>query len=94
MLSHDELTALIQRALPGATVSVREFAEGGDHFQVEIISAAFAGKSRIAQHQLVYAALKPYLADGQIHALSMTTRAPETNSRKGTHDGCKHEGHD
>lgn len=73
MLSHAELTRLIRVALPDADVVVREFAEGGDHFAVTVTSAAFAGKSRVAQHQLVYAALRPHLDAGTVHALGLTT---------------------
>lgn len=74
MLSHDALAALIRQAIPDAEVLVREFAAGGDHFQVEVVSPAFAGKSRVAQHQMVYAALRPHIDDGVIHALGLTTR--------------------
>ena len=48
---------------------------GETHFRVEIVSAAFAGKSRVERQRLVYAALEEELAR-QIHALSLVTRAP------------------
>ena len=50
--------------------------EGETHFAVTIVSAAFAGMSRVARQRLVYAALAAELA-GQVHALSLTTRTPE-----------------
>ena len=50
--------------------------EGETHFAVTIVSAAFAGMSRVARQRLVYAALAAELAR-QVHALSLTTRTPE-----------------
>jgi acid stress-induced BolA-like protein IbaG/YrbA len=48
----------------------------GRHFQALIVSAAFAGKSRVARHQLVYAALGERMRE-EVHALSMRTLTPE-----------------
>ena len=48
----------------------------GQHFEAVIVSRAFAGKSRIARHQLVYAALGDRMK-AEIHALSMKTLTPE-----------------
>ncbi len=48
----------------------------GRHFQALIVSSAFAGKSRVARHQLVYAALGERMRE-EIHALSMRTVTPE-----------------
>ena len=48
----------------------------GHHFEAVIVSPAFRGKSRVQQHQLVYAALGNRMA-GEIHALSMQTFTPE-----------------
>ncbi|MBR3192598.1 MAG: BolA family transcriptional regulator [Bosea sp.] len=50
--------------------------EGGEtHFRVEIVSAAFTGKSRLERHRLVNAALSEELAGG-VHALAIAARAP------------------
>jgi BolA family transcriptional regulator, general stress-responsive regulator len=49
---------------------------GETHFAVTIVSAAFAGQGRVARQRLVYAALSEELA-ARIHALSLTTLAPE-----------------
>ena len=49
---------------------------GETHFHVEIVSAAFAGKSRLERQRLVYDILKDELAGG-IHALSLATRTPD-----------------
>jgi BolA protein len=50
--------------------------EGSGHFRVRIVSAAFAGKTPIQRHRLVYAAVNDLIGDG-IHALAIEARAPE-----------------
>ncbi len=47
----------------------------GRHFFATIVSAAFDGRSRVARHQQVYAALGDRMRE-QIHALSMKTLTP------------------
>jgi BolA protein len=44
----------------------------GSHFRVRIACAAFAGKSRVAQHRLVYDALRNFIAQG-VHAIAIET---------------------
>lgn len=68
--------AMIEAALPGATATVVDQG-GGDHLFAEVVAPQFAGLSRIEQHRLVYAAVKPHLDDGAIHALALKTRTPE-----------------
>ncbi|MBV8193103.1 MAG: BolA family transcriptional regulator [Alphaproteobacteria bacterium] len=52
------------------------YRDGGEsHFRVEIVSAAFDGKSRVARQRLVYAALKDEF-DAGLHALALTTLTP------------------
>ena len=72
----DEYRAMIEAALPGAAAVVHDQG-GGDHLAAEVVAPQFAGLSRIEQHRLVYAAVKPYIDDGSIHALALRTRAPE-----------------
>jgi acid stress-induced BolA-like protein IbaG/YrbA len=48
----------------------------GQHFTAVIVSPAFAGKSRIQRHQIVYAALGDRMRE-EIHALSMKTLTPD-----------------
>jgi acid stress-induced BolA-like protein IbaG/YrbA len=50
--------------------------DDGTHFEAVLVSAAFLGKSRVQQHQLVYAALGDRMRE-EIHALSMQTYTPE-----------------
>ena len=54
----------------------------GRHFQALIVSAAFAGRSRVARHQLVYAALGERMRE-EVHALSMRTLTPEESREQG-----------
>jgi BolA protein len=50
--------------------------EGGEtHFRVKVVSAAFAGKSRVERHRMVNAALADEFRD-RVHALALETRAP------------------
>lgn len=54
----------------------------GQHFQAVIVSDAFAGKSRVQRHQLVYAALGERMRE-EIHALSMRTLTPQEWAQAG-----------
>jgi len=70
-----EIEALIREALPDASVEIRDLAGDGDHYAAHVVSGAFAGMSRIAQHKLVYNALGGRMG-GELHALQLTTAAP------------------
>jgi len=67
---------LIKAGVPDATIEIRDLAGDGDHFAATVISEAFRGKSRVQQHQMVYAALKGAMG-GELHALALTTAVPE-----------------
>ena len=69
-----EIEQLIKEALPDARVEIRDLAGDGDHYSATVVSAAFKGKSRVAQHQIVYAALKGRMG-GALHALALQTMA-------------------
>jgi stress-induced morphogen len=70
-----DIERLIKEALPDARVEIRDLAGDGDHYAATVISSAFKGKTRVQQHQMVYAALKGRMG-GQLHALALQTRAP------------------
>ncbi|MCG8441596.1 MAG: BolA family transcriptional regulator [Caulobacterales bacterium] len=74
-MSAAELERLITEAFPDAEVEITDLAGDGDHYKARVISAQFAGKPRVAQHQMVYAALKGAMG-GQLHALALETAAP------------------
>lgn len=71
-----EIEVLIKAALPDAKVVIEDLRGDGDHYAATVVSAAFKGKSRVQQHQLVYAALKGNMGTG-LHALALQTSAPE-----------------
>ncbi len=71
-----EIERLIKEALPDAVVTIEDLRGDGDHYAAHVISAAFAGKSRVQQHQIVYKALKGRMG-GELHALALQTSTPE-----------------
>jgi stress-induced morphogen len=71
-----DIERLIKESLPDAIVQIQDLAGDGDHYSATVVSSAFKGKSRVQQHQLVYAALKGRMG-GELHALALTTSAPE-----------------
>ncbi|MFN3399801.1 MAG: BolA family protein [Ferrovibrio sp.] len=70
-----EIESMIKEALPDAQVRIDDLRGDGDHYAATVISTAFAGKTRVQQHQMVYAALKGRMG-GQLHALQLTTQTP------------------
>lgn len=70
-----EIEALIKAALPDASVTIEALVDDGDHYLAHVSSAAFAGKSRVAQHKLVYEALGGRMG-GELHALQLKTSVP------------------
>lgn len=78
MVTPQDVTTMIQTALPDAEVSVQDLTGGGDHYQVTVVSSQFAGKSLVQQHQMVYAALQQAMSSEAIHALALKTYTPET----------------
>jgi stress-induced morphogen len=71
MVNPEEIRSRLEAALPGARVAVADTTGAGDHFEVEVAAAAFAGKTLVEQHQLVYGALGGLMP--RIHALSLRT---------------------
>ena len=71
-----EIKAMIESALPGASVEVTDETGTGDHLRATVAAGQFEGLSRIAQHRLVKAAVKERFDDGTIHALSLKTGLP------------------
>ncbi|HMJ34701.1 MAG TPA: BolA family protein [Baekduia sp.] len=76
MPTTDEIKRRIEAAVPQSTAEVEDWTGGGDHFRATVVSPAFDGLSRIQQHRLVYNVFGAEIG-GPIHALSLTTRAPE-----------------
>ncbi len=75
-MSAAEIEHLIREAFPDAAIEIEDLRGDGDHYAATVVSAAFAGKTRVQQHQLVYRALKGKMG-GELHALALTTRTPD-----------------
>jgi acid stress-induced BolA-like protein IbaG/YrbA len=74
MMHPERIKTIIAGGLPCEALQV----DGdGDHFEALIVSARFAGKSRVQRQQTVNALLRPYFDSGELHALSMKTLTPE-----------------
>jgi stress-induced morphogen len=72
-----ELERLIKEALPDAIVAIEDLRGDGDHYAALVKSRAFAGKTRIQQHQMVYQALRGRMGD-ELHALALQTALPDS----------------
>ena len=75
-MAANDIERLIKVRLPDANVTIRDLAGDGDHYAATVTSAAFKGKSRVQQHQMVYSALQGRMG-GALHALALTTSAPQ-----------------
>ena len=67
-----EIEAYIKAAFPDAEIEMKDLAGDDNHWAATIRSSAFIGKSRVAQHQMVYAALQGNMG-GVLHALQLQT---------------------
>ncbi len=75
----DKIEALIKDAFPTAEVRIDDLAGDGKHYAASVVAEEFKGLNRVKQHQLVYKALKGKMDGpaGELHALALTTKAPE-----------------
>lgn len=76
----DDIKALILASFDGADVEIIDLAGDGNHYKAVISAEQFSGKTRVAQHQMVYAALKGAMDgtnDAALHALALETRAKQ-----------------
>ena len=71
----EALEAALRAAFPDAEIEIQDLAGDGDHYLARVSSAAFAGKSRIQQHKMVYEALGGRMG-GELHALQLVTAVP------------------
>jgi stress-induced morphogen len=72
-----DIESLIREALPDAQITIEDLRGDGDHYAAMVVSAAFEGKSRVQQHQIVYEALQGRMGS-ELHALALQTSAPES----------------
>jgi stress-induced morphogen len=71
-----QIETLIKAGIPDAKVTIEDLRGDGDHYAAYVTSAAFKGKTRVQQHQMVYAALQGRMGN-ELHALALQTNVPE-----------------
>ncbi len=76
MITPQEIERLIASSLPGARVEVSDMMGTGDHFEITVESAQFAGKTLMEQHKMVFAILRGEMND-RIHAVQIKTKIPK-----------------
>lgn len=76
-ITASDIETLLRESFPQAEITVQ--GNDGSHFAAEVVDASFRGLNRVQQQRAVYAALKGKMdgANGELHALALTTRAPE-----------------
>ncbi len=74
-MENSQVEALIKAGLPDAEVKVTG---DGRHFEVEVVSPAFKGKSLIQRHRMIMDTVKAQVASDELHAISIkSARTPE-----------------
>lgn len=66
---------LIRQSFPDATIQVQ--GDDGVHFSAVVMDESFRGQNRVQQQRAVMAAIKDKVDSGELHALALTTKAPE-----------------
>ena len=74
-----DIENLIRGAFPEAKITITDLAGDGNHWAAEVIDESFKGMNRVQQQRAVYASLKGKMdgASGELHALALTTKAPD-----------------
>ena len=75
-MKKEEIIEMIVKALPDATVEVKDLAGDDNHYAATVTSNLFEGKTKVSQHKMVYDALEGRMG-GVLHALSLTTLTPK-----------------
>lgn len=72
-----QIETMLREAFPEGDITVQ--GDDGQHFAASVVDESFRGKNRVQQQRAVYAALKGKMdgSNGELHALALTTRAPE-----------------
>jgi stress-induced morphogen len=82
MVEPHEVEARLREAFPDATVlTVEDLTGTKDHYQATLVTPAFEGMTRVAQHQAVYRALGDWMS-GPIHALALNTYTPGAYAKR------------
>jgi len=75
-MTAQDIERFIKEGIPDAAVQISDLAGDGNHYSANVVSAAFKGKNRVQQHQMVYASLKGRMG-GELHALALQTSTPQ-----------------
>lgn len=73
----EQIEELIRKSFPNALITITDMAGDGNHWAAEVIDESFRGKNRVEQQRAVNAAVRPQIDSGELHALALTTKAPE-----------------
>ncbi len=73
----NEIETMLRQSFPDADIKIQDLAGDNDHYQATVLTAEFAGKTRVQQHQMVYQALQGKMGS-ELHALALKTGMPET----------------
>jgi stress-induced morphogen len=71
-IKQEEIHKLLKEGFPDADIEISDLAGDDNHFAAKIKSSTFKGKTRVQQHQMVYASLKGKMGN-ELHALALTT---------------------
>jgi stress-induced morphogen len=71
-IKEEEIHKLLKEGFPDAEIQISDLAGDDNHFAAKIKSSKFKGKTRVQQHQMVYASLKGKMGN-ELHALALTT---------------------
>lgn len=76
-ITAQHIEELLRESFPDAQITVE--GDDGAHFAAQVVDESFRGKNRVQQQRAVYAALKGKMDGpaGELHALALTTRAPD-----------------
>ena len=74
-----DIESLIRESFPTAKITITDLAGDANHWAAEVIDESFKGMNRVQQQRAVYASLKGKMDGpaGVLHALALTTKAPE-----------------
>ena len=78
MDTNKKIIQLVKDKIPDAVVDTSDYKHDGVHFVLTVTSSQFHGMPLVEQHRVVYSALQSLLESGEVHALKIKTRLPES----------------
>lgn len=77
MIPPDALEQIICDTLTDAQVTITDLTGTRDHYNVRIVSTAFAGQNPLDRRRTMHKVLKAPMEDGRIHAMELKTQTPD-----------------